>query len=273
LLFVDLGEARNVVRVIDSGEHGDDYVLVMPRAKKSLRQHISERGQPSADEAVAGLSDVAPALEALEDLDGLVVHRDLKPENVLFLDGRWSLADFGISRYAESTTAPDTGKYAMTPPYAAPEQWRWERATGATGIYALGVMAYEMLVGTRPFPGPGRPVSAAASHVVPARVQNVSVSLAALVAECLQKQPETRPTATEIVRRLRATAGSPRRPSLARLRRPTRRRFHSAPLRRDKPQSPARRRNVGNSSLPTPSTASRPSRMAPGRACRGCAVD
>lgn len=179
LLFVDLGEARNVVRVIDSGEHGDDYVLVMPRAEKSLRQHISERGQPSADEAVAVLSDVATALE---DLDGRVVHRDLKPENVLFLDGRWSLADFGISRYAESTTAPDTGKYAMTPPYAAPEQWRWERATGATGIYALGVMAYEMLVGTRPFPGPGEQYRQHHLHVVPARVQNVSVSLAALVA-------------------------------------------------------------------------------------------
>jgi serine/threonine protein kinase len=163
---------------------------------------------------VAVRSDVATALE---DLDGRVVHRDLKPENVLFLDGRWSLADFGISRYAESTTAPDTRKYAMTPPYAAPEQWRWERATGATDIYALGVMAYEMLVGTRPFPGPGDQYRQQHLHVVPARVQNVSVSLAALVAECLQKQPETRPTATEVVRRLRATAGSPRRPSLARL--------------------------------------------------------
>jgi serine/threonine protein kinase len=44
---------------------------------------------------------------ALVDLAGKVVHRDLKPENVLLLNGTWCLADFGISRYAEATTAPE----------------------------------------------------------------------------------------------------------------------------------------------------------------------
>ena len=110
LLFVDLGEARNVVPIVDSGEHGDEYVLVMPRAEKALRDHIEGGGLTEA-EAVAALSDIAGALD---DLDGRVVHRDLKPENVLLLNGRWCLADFGISRYAEATTAPDTRKYAMT---------------------------------------------------------------------------------------------------------------------------------------------------------------
>jgi len=143
LLFVDLGEARNVVPIVDSGEHGDEYVLVMPRAEKALRDHIEGGGLTEA-EAVAALSDIAGALD---DLDGRVVHRDLKPENVLLLNGRWCLADFGISRYAEATTAPDTRKYAMTAPYAAPEQWQFERATAATDIYALGVIGYEMLVG------------------------------------------------------------------------------------------------------------------------------
>jgi len=54
----------------------------------------------------------------------------------------WCLADFGIARYAEATTAPDTLKFAMSPAYAAPERWLHETATSATDGYALGVMAF-----------------------------------------------------------------------------------------------------------------------------------
>lgn len=125
----------------------------MPRADKSLRQHLDDAGSClDGSEPVAVLSDIAAALV---DLDGKVVHRDLKPANVLLLDGSWCLADFGISRYAEATTAPDTQKFALSPPYAAPERWRNERASGATDVYSLGVIACEMLAGSRPFPGPG----------------------------------------------------------------------------------------------------------------------
>jgi serine/threonine protein kinase len=124
----------------------------MPRADKSLREHLDKSG------GVLNLSDAIEVLQdicdALVDLDGEVVHRDLKPENILRLNGQWCLADFGISRYAEATTAPDTQKFAFSPPYAAPERWRSERATAATDVYAVGVMAYEMLAGNRPFPGP-----------------------------------------------------------------------------------------------------------------------
>lgn len=211
-LFVDLGEARNVVPVLDSGESNGDYVLVMRRADKSLRAHLAQHGKLSEAEAVVVLCDIAVALE---DLDGHVVHRDLKPENVLYLDGRWCLADFGISRYAESTTSPDTHKYRMTRQYAAPEQWRFERATAATDIYALGVMAYEMLAGVRPFAGPD--FREQHLHEVPATLQEVSVPLAALVAECLQKSPEARPSAADVARRLGTTGGPAPRPGLARL--------------------------------------------------------
>jgi serine/threonine-protein kinase len=63
----------------------------------------------------------------------------LKPDNGLLLGEHWCLADFGISRCAEATTAPDTRKYSMTWDYAATEQWRHERATSAMDVYALGV--------------------------------------------------------------------------------------------------------------------------------------
>src|SRR4051812_20860511 len=109
----------------------------MPRADRSLRGHLAATGQIlTFYDALTVLIDVTAALV---DLDGKVVHRDIKPENILLLDGAWCLADFGISRYAEASTARDTHKWSMSPPYAAPERWRSERATSASDVYALGV--------------------------------------------------------------------------------------------------------------------------------------
>jgi serine/threonine-protein kinase len=212
LLFEDLEGARNVVPIIDSGEADDNYVIVMPRADTSLRAHLTEHHQLSETDAVAILRDIAAALE---DLDGKVVHRDLKPDNVLYLNGFWSLADFGISRYAEATTAQDTRKYSLTPPYAAPEQWRGERATARTDIYALGVMAFEMLAGNRPFGGPE--FREQHLHETPPSLEGVSGPLAALVAQCLQKDPGSRPTAAEVSRQLAGAGAETPRSGLGRL--------------------------------------------------------
>ena len=124
---------------VNYGEMDDAWVLVMPRADRSLRDELTGAGgRVSLDGTVAVLRDVAAALA---DMDGRVVHCDLKPENILLLHGACCLADFGISRYAEASTASDTRKFAMSPPYAAPERWRAERATIATDVYALGVIA------------------------------------------------------------------------------------------------------------------------------------
>jgi serine/threonine-protein kinase len=198
LLFVDLADARNVVPIIDRGETEDSWVLVMPRAEKSLRQHLKEAAGPlETADVVTILSDIAAALV---DLDGRVVHRDLKPENVLLLDGRWCLADFGIARYAEATTAPDTRKYAWTKPYAAPEQWREERATSATDVYALGIIAYELLAGSRPFAGPD--FREQHLHNTPPSLPGIPATLDALVQECLYKAPAARPSPANLSARL-----------------------------------------------------------------------
>jgi serine/threonine-protein kinase len=213
LLFEPLSGLPNIIPILDAGEWRDYYVLVMPRAEKSLRQRLEEAGGKLAvDEAVGVLIDIAQALASLQQG---VVHRDLKPENVLFYEGHWCLADFGIARYAEATTAPDTRKFAMTPAYAAPEQWRWERATSATDVYALGVLAFELLQGRLPFLGP----DFRQQHLnqIPPPVSGCPPSLASLVNECLFKAAAARPTPSNIVTRLRASQETSPSPAAAKL--------------------------------------------------------
>jgi hypothetical protein len=216
LLFVNLEGARNVMPVIDHGETDDAWVIVMPRADKSLRKHLIEAGTGlGTGPAIAVLTDIAATLNDLADQ---VVHRDLKPENVLLLDGHWCLADFGISRYAEATTAPDTKKFSMTAQYAAPEQWRWERASSATDVYAFGVIAYELLTGTRPFVGPDSDdYRDQHLHEAPQQLLGVPPTLAALVEECLYKPAGARPSATDLERRLAGVLVPPAVPGLAKL--------------------------------------------------------
>jgi len=225
LLFVDLKGVRNVVPVIDSGEHDDYWVLVMPRAEMSLRDYLDGVGAPlSLEEALDVITDIC---DALVDLDGKIIHRDLKPANVLRLDGRWCLADFGISRYVEATTAPDTQKFALSPPYAAPERWRSERATSAADIYAVGVMTFEMLSGVVPFVGPSfEDFRHQHLHADPPHLANVPPPVAALVDECLYKAPEARPGAANVRARLDRAAATVASPGLARLQEANREEVH-----------------------------------------------
>ena len=201
ILFEELAGVPNVVPILDSGEWMDFWVLVMPKADKSLRDYLGENIEHlSIDDTVKVLSDITQALVAIEER---VVHRDIKPDNILLLDGRWCLADFGISRYAEAATEPDTRKFSMTHPYAAPEQWRGERASNATDVYSMGVVAYEVLAGQLPFVGP-EVHDYRRQHLedIPESVSGVPPKLQSLIDECLYKRPEARPRPQNLLKRL-----------------------------------------------------------------------
>jgi len=202
LLFEELTGIPGVVPIVDSGEHDDNWVIVMPRAEKSLLAHLNAHsGHLPEEESVAILKAVANALVAL--VDRKVVHRDIKPANILLLEGNWCLSDFGIARYAEASTAPDTRKLACTPAYSAPERWRDERATSQSDVYSVGIMAFELLEGHRPFPGPLRSdFREQHLYTPPPRLMSCSDRLAVLVTECLYKPPETRPLAANLHARL-----------------------------------------------------------------------
>lgn len=132
-------------------------------------------------------------------------------DNVLLLNGAWCLADFGISRYTQASTAPDTQKFALTAAYAAPERWRLDRATIAADVYALGVIAHELLAGRQPFLGPAvDDYRDQHLHQSPPQLVGVATRLRALVDECLYKPAGARPTPENLLTRIeRAGSASP----------------------------------------------------------------
>jgi eukaryotic-like serine/threonine-protein kinase len=205
-LMEELSGVQNVIPLWDRGETDNHWALVMPRADKSLREYLSDCAGQGLDLSSA-LSIMIDIAETLADLDAKkIVHRDLKPENILLLNGRWCLTDFGISRYAEATTAPDTRKYAWSPPYAAPEQWRFQRATSATDIYAFGVIGHEIINGVRPFTGEDLREQHLSEQ--PPALTSVPAPLAALLDQCLSKAPGSRPTPAELLKRLQLQASA-----------------------------------------------------------------
>jgi serine/threonine protein kinase len=143
----------NIVTVHDYFDHGGTPFIAMEYVDGgSLRSHV---------EAGRSLAQVGGVLEGL--LAGLahaerhsIVHRDLKPENVLVTsDGRVKIADFGIAKASDQllTTASLTaaGTTMGTPAYMAPEQAMGQAVTPRTDLYAVGVIAFELLVGRTPF--------------------------------------------------------------------------------------------------------------------------
>lgn len=205
----------HVVPVLDSGEDDGMYVLIMPRAEYSLRQYITDNDL-CLEEKIAILSDVAHGLKEIGQ-KGLV-HRDLKPENVLYTDGVWQLCDFGIARYRDASTSAVTRKHSFTALYAAPEQWRSERATSATDMYAFGVMAYELLEGHLPFQGQTtEALREQHLHTTPPDVSIKTPRLQVMIRECLNKAAGARPTASWVLQRLAHATDAPASPGIQQL--------------------------------------------------------
>jgi serine/threonine-protein kinase len=122
---------------------------------ETLRSRLNREKQLPIADAVRLAREVAGALDYAHRHN--VIHRDIKPENILLHDGRAVVADFGIALAVQSAGGQrmtQTGLSLGTPQYMSPEQAMGEREiTARSDIYALGVVAYEMLTGDPPFTG------------------------------------------------------------------------------------------------------------------------
>jgi serine/threonine-protein kinase len=146
----------HIVPLLSVGEMDGLPYYMMPFVDgESLRARLARGELPIAD-VITILRDVARALEYAHGKG--IAHRDIKPDNVLLVGNSAVITDFGVAKAitdaAEGTGLTSIGIALGTPAYMAPEQAAGDPSTDARAdIYALGVMAYEMLAGHAPFAG------------------------------------------------------------------------------------------------------------------------
>jgi eukaryotic-like serine/threonine-protein kinase len=209
----------HIVPVLTAGETNGLPFYTMPFVEgESLRNRLV-KGPLSTAETVSILRDVARALAYAHERG--VVHRDIKPDNVMLSGGSAVVTDFGIAKAisASRTDQPDAtltqvGTSLGTPAYMAPEQAAGDPATDhRADLYAFGCMAYEMLVGEPPFVEKS-PQLLLAAHMAKTpelmtnRRSDVPPSLAAVITQCLEKDPASRPASAIDVARVLDTAST-----------------------------------------------------------------
>jgi len=191
----------NILPVLTAGAHDDLLYYVMPYVPgESLRHRLVREGRLPVADALQILREVADAL-AFAHAAG-VLHRDIKPENILLQSGHATLTDFGVARaIAESRSGErltGTGMIVGTPGYMSPEQVAGERSLDArVDVYALAVVAYEMLAGAPPFQGPTAQAVLAAHLTGTPRVlaelrPETPAAVSAVIARALAKDPSER---------------------------------------------------------------------------------
>lgn len=206
-------EARNAARaqhpnlaaVLDSGVDGEFGWLVMELVPgHPLTDYLEGQRTLTVAQLLPLLYQTALALTAVHSAN--VVHRDIKPGNLLIdSSGVLKLTDFGISRADSQTDLTAAGMVMGTAQYLPPEQAKGYTATASGDLYSLGIIAYEALVGARPFTGDSQ-VDIAIAHVkqqVPPLPPGVPPLVRKLVMSLLAKDPAQRPPdAAALVRQI-----------------------------------------------------------------------
>src|SRR5689334_18711126 len=202
----------HVVPLLSAGEQGDLLWYTMPFIEgESLRAALERKRKFTTREVIRILHDVVDALSFAHERG--VVHRDIKPANILTQGAHALVADFGVAKALSAamplTGVTTTGLAIGTPAYMAPEQLAGDpNADHRMDIYAVGLLAYELVTGVSPFTGPSpRETLAAQLSHDPKPLHEVSAeiprSLSTLIMRCLAKDPAGRPqSADDILREL-----------------------------------------------------------------------
>jgi serine/threonine protein kinase, bacterial len=193
-----------VVRIIDFGESEHSACLVMELVEGESLNDVLQKGPLAPERALTVLRQLAEGLGAIHAQG--IIHRDIKPENVFLTQGprgeQARLLDFGIARLVEpdaDSAVSQVGMVLGTPEYLSPEQAVGTRADVRSDLYCLGVLAYRLLSGQLPFPGPSpRQFIAQHASAAPLPLDRAAPGLAAhptlvpLVMRLLEKEPSRR---------------------------------------------------------------------------------
>lgn len=177
-------EHEHIARLYDAGidAHGRPFIAMQYVDGEPIDAYCRRLDLPPA----ARIGLLLQALSAVAHAHArLVVHRDIKPGNVLVdAQGQVTLLDFGVAKLldGERTTATaltELAGRAFTPDYASPEQIRGEPLGTASDVYSLGVLAFELLAGTRPYRlqrGTAAELEEAITQADPPRASDVAVT-------------------------------------------------------------------------------------------------
>ena len=206
----------NAVQILDSdvSPGGLPFLVMELLEGPTAHERLQEWGRLPLDEAARILIPVCRALEAAHAQG--VIHRDVKPDNIILSVGAngaevVKVLDFGIARLmtakaGESATVE--GRVMGTPGYMAPERLRGQDFGAAADMYSVGVLAYELLSGRRPYRDTADALAMAVAQVttdpVPLhdRARDLPSGLSALVAEAMAREPSERPTPAGFASRL-----------------------------------------------------------------------
>ena len=203
----------NIVAVQDQGwnQNGSPAIfLVMEMIEgHTLREYLNEQGKLSVADGIKFLLPVLSALSAAHKIG--IVHRDIKPENILISkEGRVKIADFGLARgeLIGSTMTAESSVVLGSVSYLSPEQVQRGVADSRSDVYAVGIVAFEMLTGEKPFTGDS-PIQIAYMHVnqeIPSlrsKRKEIPEALDTLISKATDRDPDKRPrTAGEFLKSL-----------------------------------------------------------------------
>ncbi|NMN00372.1 serine/threonine protein kinase [Bifidobacterium sp. DSM 109958] len=203
----------HIVQVYDTGEFdGLDYLVMEYVHGVNLRHDMNAEGTFSVRETLRVVGEILDGLAAAHRAG--VVHRDIKPENILINDrGHVQITDFGLAKAASQATLSSTGMLLGTAAYLAPEMIEHNRATMQGDLYAVGIIAWEMITGQVPFLS-DNPVTMVFKHVhedvpsladaAPGTAPQVCDFVSRLTAREVAARPANAMEAADELRRIRA---------------------------------------------------------------------
>lgn len=191
---------RNVLRTYDYGEAEGVYFISMEFVRGyTLAELLQEaEGRQMVPRLAMGVArQICRGLQAAHEQ--AIIHRDIKPQNVLIdHKGEVKLMDFGIARMTEAKEAmTQAGLIVGTPHYMSPEQVQGKQLDPRSDVYSMGVMLYEMLVGSRPFESSSL-TGVLTAHITEKPMPPIDIrpeigrDVNGIVLKCLEKNPKAR---------------------------------------------------------------------------------